>query len=331
MPAPAVEQTPSQPASKPDAYDPLAVEEDTTLEPTPEAKKPEPPKSKHSPRHLEEARAYGFDMALVESIGVEELKAELHKTRVWLANEYRAITAQDTRREALEAKNAPKPAVAQPAAESVQVQAAGDDLDLDESWDPKLRTLAKTVKELREENAALKTTVQKRETQDFDAIIDDAIESLPTKFKSLLGEGPLADLIEAGNSKAQLRRMLIVNASGVLKAKGRLTPKKVHELIRTAAETVFDIPDAPAAAEKPSLYANGAAPAIQPAHHSHEQPRVNGRFTQEQWEQAGLARPTNRAEQAVPDGKKKATENLAARLEQMGYHASGDATLDDFM
>lgn len=313
------------------------AEEDTALEqnPAPAATPtPAPPAKKHKDRHVKEALNYGFTQAAIDAASPEELHKALVETREWLAREYRAVTEQDTRRGAVEARNAPKSQPVQPEPEPQR-----DELDLEdaESWDPKMRTLFATVKQLRDENATLKEGFKKREERDFDAIIDNAFASLPPKFKALLGEGTLAELIEAGNTKAQMRRRSVFIASGV--AKGKHTPKKIAELIASAADMLFEVPDAPQApaqGEKQSLYAGGPAPQAASQHHSHAQPRDGGRFAAggidpEKWNAAGAARPVQRVPQAEPDGKKKATENLARRLEEMGYSASGDVSADDFL
>jgi len=325
--APATEPQPKSELPSNPLFD---AEEETTLEnPPAPAPAPAPPAKKHKDRHVKEALSYGFSPAAIEAASPEELHKALVDTREWLAREMAAVQRNDVRMSAVDARNAPKQ---QPVA---QPEPPKDELDLEdaESWDPKMRTLFATVKQLRDENATLKEGFKKREERDFDAIVDNAFANLPPKFKSLLGEGTLAELMEAGDTKAQMRRRSVFIASGV--AKGKYTPKKIAELIAAAADMLFDVPEqTPAPAGKTSLYAGGAAPETATPHHSTAQQRDRGRFgpiDPEAWNASGAARPVQRVPQAEPDGKKKATENLARRLEEMGYSASGDVSADDFL
>lgn len=339
--ASATEPLPTSQTPIPTANPLFDAEDDTALEPTPVATPapaaPAPQASKHKPRHVKEAMSYGFDPVAVEAATPEELHKSLVETREWLAREMAAVQRNDVRQSVVDARRAPQAQPAAPPQSEPQPRQAADELDLEdaESWDPKMRTLFATVKQLRDENKTLKEGFAKREERDFDAMVDAGFASLPEKFKSLLGEGSLAELMEGGRVKEQMRRRSVFLASGV--AKGKFTAKAIAEKIAKAAELLFEVPDQqPAAAPKASLYAGGPAPETQPTHHSQTQPRQGGKFAPpaiepERWEAAGAARPVQRIPQAEADGPKKAAENLARRLEEMGYSTSGNVSAEDFL
>lgn len=325
MAAPAPAPTP--PANEYDIEE-LPLAEETALEPEP-AKPASPKKIEHSANDLAEAFDYGFPTEQVSKLSPEELKIELRATRKWLVAERQRALAEDTRTEGRRpAPKEPDPAAVKPLAEQ--------DLTEEEGFDPRIVALQKELRSLKQKQGDVEQKVNRREQASRDEMLDDAFAALGPGYEKLFGTGGAADLVEAKQNRELGRRATVYREAKILETD---TPKQIAKKIKFTAEFLFDAAQPAAAApDKPgSIYDRIGTQTQVPDTVAGTQrdlpPRgPDGKFTTEQWNQAGLARPSNRNEAATPPGRKKAMENLAENLRNVGsFEASGEAELDDFL
>lgn len=122
------------------------------------------------------------------------------------------------------------------------------------------------------------------------------------KHADLFGKGTIDDVVR-GSPEAE-RRMLIFD-----KAKSMDGPEPFVAKLEKARAIYF-----------------GAAKAAPPP--AAEKPAASPRITQEQWDQAGLVRPTHRANANEPDGPAKAAETIRRHFQENGM-ADGPPTFKD--
>lgn len=264
------------------------------------------PRITHPASLVEAATTYGFSDSEIAALPTDQLHAQvwrMHKVHQGLRQQMDADRAKiaDTQRK--EQPVAPVPAIDPEEEELLTLEREG--------LDPRLTKFLKLSRSAKKELEELKAHVQEREQRDqkrvisgVDAMVEDGFAALGDSFKKIFGTGTLNELGE--NSPAAKRRFDVVRSAGIdINTDSAATIKKK---ITAAANSIYSdmidqavIPAVPAA---PSAYgaalngkqANGTTP------------------SKEDWNQAGLRRPTSREVEELPPGEERAIRNLAKKM-----------------
>ena len=262
----------------------------------PAAAAPEPPKPepKHSKRLLRMATDLGMAAEEIASLSPDELDDEVyHRTRE------AAILARENRRaDTIEARGAPAPAASPPPASPAAPE--NIDLGLDESqYDPGLLKIMKDqAKELKRLQGELQHVRQREvacEQESTEEAIDRVFGELGASYEPVIGKGRGQELRADGAEFG--RRIAIINEASRL-AGPKATRNQVIAKIGAAAKSLFaGLATAPSPPTTPPVTpATEATPAA-----ILEQRRQD-------WNGAGLAKPTNREPQE-PKGEAKALQD----------------------
>ncbi len=256
---------------------------DGTFAPT----EPEATQPSHPSYLVEAAEEFGFSPEEILQLSTNQLSAQL----------FRLQRQQNNLRVEME-RNAAQPA---PQAQTTATPPK-DDLGLgelaetiDERFVNVLRRLDKENKELRAGLTEVHETEKRRALVSNADIFDDAFESLGKEYEKHFGTGSGVEMQKADPSYK--RRMAVLQQAGLAEHD---TPRIKKRKIMATASELFGV----------------AAPAPTKDEYDQIPAPVNGakRITKEQWDSAGVARPTSREVTELPEGEEKAVANLAKKL-----------------
>jgi hypothetical protein len=271
------------------------------------------------PRHpsglVEMALDFGIPDESISSFSTDQLSQVVRSIQRQQLEERRANSQAQTHDQANPpsrgseaAQSLSQPAASQPAPD----QGLGVDLS---GFDPDVQTafnnLLKIAKAPQDEIKALKAEIQQLkqfEGQRQTETVYDRCDRAFSKHEKHLGKGGRAEL-PPGSVHIQ-RRAAILNVVAADQSKAPLEAK-IDRAVKL-------------------LYGEASEPAVVPA--APVDAALAGR--QEQWQRSGLARPTNRAGAAEPNGKAKAVNSVAQQLREMGSATNattGDADENDFI
>lgn len=171
--------------------------------------------------------------------------------------------------------------------------------DLEADLDPRIVALlkkqAKTISSLGKHVQSKEQAEAQRQNEAVSAAVDRVFNELSDAMGGIFGKGTAKTLDR--NSDEYLRRATVIEAAKALTARNPdITPE---EAISKATQRIY--PTKPkAAAAKP---ANG-------------KPAANGRITEDAWDAATLARPSQRANEE-PKGERKAARTAARKLAEL--------------
>jgi len=266
--------------------------------------------SQHSPRLVRMAKDLGLDDGEINSIPadrIEDIVYHLNKQALAQARSHsiERTLAGATERNIVNQQSDPVAPAAKPADEF--------DLGIDEAqYDPGLIAAIKKmgksqdarIKELESQVSA----VTQREVVRANETTADRIDRAFSKHETHLGKGKGRELAE--ESRDYQRRIAILAMVDRDKGKGSLESKIDH-----AVTNLYGAP-APAAPAKPAAAA--------------DDPELETR--RRDWNNGGLARPTQRQPSDMPNGTRKAEKSVAAQLKEMGaVEESGEAGPEDFL
>lgn len=255
------------------------------------------PKHSHPDRLVAEARTLGISDEDIAAMSAADLRADVRDARL-----ERMLNRRDqTVNAALDREPAPQPAA--PTAPAFEVPEFSDE------YDDNIRALAKTVKTLTERLAALEGGVG--EIKGFhqaqaNKTLTEQCDAFFAKDPDLYGKGGVDDLKADGPEMA--RRMVVIEQAKKL---DRNLPVAVK--LQKAQDTIYP----------------GARKAPVPATPPPAEPKPT-RPTPEQWQEAGVARPTQREGGAEPAGKKKAMETIQRYYQENGVGRDEPNVADEF-
>jgi hypothetical protein len=174
-------------------------------------------------------------------------------------------------------------------------------------------------KALKEKLGQVEKTAQAVVQSKHDSEVDQSFEALPTEFKPLVGDGPLQDI--ADEEQKRVRLAIYREASTIQQGSWKARIKMAAQILYGKAAKALAKPAEPA-----SQYQAAAAetpPAPKPA-----EPK-NGKYTQEEWDAAGLQKPTQRKVEELPPGPERAKQNLRRKLADL--EPTDQEVLDGFL
>lgn len=237
---------------------------------------PAPQKQTHTQRLVKLALDAGFTQADLDKYPSDVIWDELNRIR-----------ELETR-----ARPAPPPveSAKQPAPDRDELATLLDELDADQTYDPKLAKALRLIQKRAdltevhkklERVDALEQAEQARATQRLARIVDTAFAKLPEEYHDFVGTGPMDALTDPGQ---QGWRRSIFQTAKLDFAKD--SPARVAEKIAAAAEQLAG------ARVKP---AEQTVPGYGESKPAKKQPRgTNGRFTPEEFAAGHVARPSGR-------------------------------------
>lgn len=301
-------------ASRTDLQTPAAGTEKPAQERNPDGtfKSPEPEAPVHPGYLVELARDFGFTDDEINGMPTDLLGRNVQILRQREAQRQRTLSAEYQ----LQNPRVPQPAPAPPQPEPEI------DLGIDEAeFGPEIVKVLKKVKgdsikearALREELAQVKAQqaqVQQTATANH---LDAAFDLVGDEFKHIYGVGSAGEIGQS-DPDSVTRRVSDIKA---LMAKGinpfAMSPKALAGKIKQYAAPLYKV-TAPA---KPVVdpYADAGVP-------TPTNGKTKPRISQEEWDNAGLAKPTSRKGAAEPDGTEKAIRNLEAKQRELGVSGS---------
>jgi len=285
---------------------------DGTFAPVTPPAEPAPPTSRHPAYLIEQAKSFGYTEEEIEDTPTHILGKTMHRLN------QQALRFRDEQLRARQVSEgqvrAPQPA---PAIE--------EDIELDWGTDEEgrplaekdfhpgvvkaLKSLAKKqrdeTKGLREELSKRDEREQQRENNRAAAVFDAAFASLGAEYEIAVGKGPGREMGQAQQDEYDNRIAILTKAQADPRVH---TVAQVKAKVKAAAEKMFG----KFLGKHPAPYAEVGKTPKQPA------PPTNGvpkpRITPEEWEEAALARPTQR-QSSEQKGEELAVKNLAARMD----------------
>lgn len=259
---------------------------------------------KHPAYLVNQAKQFGFSDEEIEEFSQNQLG-----NTMWRLQQ---------RQEAMRDQSARDRAIVDPPTRQAPPPAPEPEENLtDEGWDPELNKRFKILQDQRKEMAALKAEIatlkesdKRRVISDEARIIDQCFEKLGADYESVFGKGSIQDL--APESPERVRRQAAHLAA--IQSNDGSYLSRLHK----TAKLMF-----PPKAKEVAKPAN-----------EYETPPTNGvkpRITQEEWDDAALAKPTARKATELPHGEERARRNLAKKLaEQEAVKSDSGVSLDDF-
>lgn len=267
--------------------------------------KPAPPKDpetgrfvarKHSPALVAKAAKLGVSQATLDEIAPEDLAAYLAVEA--FERSHAAPKAEST----VHVDSSPAIAGKEPAADALDLSG------LDDGYDPTIRDLFKKmaakIEALEQGHGQVNDYIRRQASEQATSQTDLGFEDLGDGAERLFGKGAGIALQGKPESQAAFkRRMAVVNSLRADPIKG----VSIRQAVKQRAGELFGdlIADAPAAPPAPK----------------DDAPKP--RYTPDEWQQAGLPRPTHRNGSPEPKGEKKATKAVAAFLRERGNPADG--------
>lgn len=258
---------------------------------------------KHHPRLVEAARQVGLEDHIIDKLSPDDLTDAVFN----LERKWRNLDTIDTRRnqEHTRQPKAPEPVVdeADEALQSLE----------DEGFDPRLLKILRLTKT---KAAEVETTVkqssqsdmERRQAEALDAV-EDAMAGLGPKFERIVGKGAITEVDEGAK---EIRNAIFLQAH----ISPMDSPRTIARKITLTAQKLYGklLADAPAA--NPVAEAYGKKPAA---------PAKNGSkvYTEEEWDRAGLAKPTA-TNTPKPRGARAAAQAIAARMHDFGVSRGVD-------
>jgi hypothetical protein len=217
---------------------------------------------------------------------------------------------------------------------------------IEDQLDPKFRRYLKALKERADKVDALEQQLagfgqreQQRELTSNAQVLDAAFEALGDEYKDVFGDGDAAELGPEHAAEMKRRVHVVQDALGNTPAQS-LTRRQLHKKIKEAAEMLFPkqaggrTPAAGGRAEPPDPYAAAQQQAPRPARRQAPSappaPRASNRAvpTEQEWDDATLAQPTQRRGGSEPNGRAKAIRSVQEIMRQGGDGAT-DAEIDE--
>lgn len=259
-------------------------------------------KPKHSPRLLAQAAEFSIPQADIDTMEAAELTAEVQFLRQErLFNQRLASHNQPPSPAAEPPTPAPVDGRQQPGAGTAGAQSLGI---TEAEYDPKIVKMAQAVERILAAMPQIHAAVgnlhqfaQARAAETRDEKLDRAFAALGDDAR--LGKGAFGSLT-ADSAERSRRNLLVGEACRIAGDKASLE------------QVIASIPKA-----HERIYGGGAAPAAAPESASLSK-------QQEEWNEAGLARPTNRLKNIEPKGEARAQKAVAEKIKENGW------TEDDF-
>ena len=298
--------TPETPAAAPSPPEPVPVDE--------RPRNPDGTFAKSAPVHAPEviraARTFGFSDEEIAETPANSLYRQVIRLHQEREQAYRALaTEQDlTRRDASVqsgAASTPLPAVTEVPDEDYIEQFANE-TGFDKRFAGLVKKLLAENKKLSETVGALSKREQIRDQVATSNVLDRAFGSLKG-YEKQLGKEAMENLVK--DSPEAKRRIGLLRAAGINPANaGQIPEAQITKALSDAAALMLGpvTTDPYVEAMKPGAPAKPAANGQPP----------QGRFTQKEWDDAGLAVPTSRGADDLPPGEEKAIRNLAKKLGQ---------------
>lgn len=257
---------------------------------------PEPPAHQYL---IDQAAELGFKASDLEGMSPAAISRAIFAT---LKNQA-AFRAQQADARTIQEAATPQRPPAVPAKDEF-AEAMGSELhaNLDPGLVGLLRSQHDEIKRLKAEHSLSKQQEMQREYTRGAQLLDDHFEALGPEYERIFGKGPAGELGETGAASLK-RRLMVLGECGV--NTNNVTPKSFAK-IKAAVELLYLAPQKAATAVDP--YAATGTP----------------RVTAEQWNGAGLARPTQRNGAAEPKGDAKAVANLERKMADAGMLGDND-------
>lgn len=280
---------------------------------------PEPPAPEMPPYYLvEAARDFGYDDAEIQSM---HKAGVLHKTMFMSQRRMEAVRQQASRQMLHQDGQVRNPEPEPPAQDELDFEVNEEELHPTIAKGlSALRNRAKAEREenkaLRAEVTALRTRDEQRELNRAAALYDAAFTALGDEFAPIIGKGAGRDM---NSDSAEYKRRIAILTEARADPR-QLTPAQVKAKVKAAADLLYPRPKAGKAKE--DAYAEVA------------EPRTNGRaprISTEEWNDAALARPTQRRVDDEPPSEKKAVRNLAAKMREQDDVIADSEELEGFL
>jgi hypothetical protein len=275
-----------------------------TTAPTPPALT-QPVANSH-PQYLVDAAAnWGFTSEEIAASPTHILAKTVHQLQRNLILQRQQTTTAQTLADATVRQPEPEP--------DIDLGLSSEDL---ETYDPKIIGAIKKaasaplsrVKQLENELAQERHRSVARDNQQACDLIDAAFGRLGKDYTRLFGDGAGRDLSDQRQFK---RRIATLQEAGI--DMNRLNRATLVKQIREAADLLYGTGEAPAAPAAADPYTPALA---KPA-------GTNGRISEQQWDAATLARPTQRSGSSEPAGDEKAVKNLTKNMRDAGMLEAG--------
>lgn len=278
---------------------------ETAPEPEVEDVAPAPVVHKHSKRILSEAEDLGFPADFIDKTPSDDLDNAIYHMKRKMARE-QVQANRDERNDRVRERAAP-----------VKEPTFRDELGIEEGvFAPEMEAIIEKLwsknQQLLKQVGGVAETVQTREARTTTDILDEAFSGLGAQYAPIFGDATSEDL--ADDSKEINRRNMVLQQSGIdIRKDNKAT---IIRKLKAATDLVYGDVVKPAAVEdeEESVYAAGLGrqPAQHPQPPQKKQPKP--RVTEEDWNKAGLLRPSHRAVRDVPNGKSKANRTVEALL-----------------
>lgn len=298
---------PSEASSSPVRVAPVAV-----LPSPPQAT---PVKHQHSRRTLAMAADLGMPQAEIDSSTPEELDAA-----VYHANRAFILAREQHYRQAAPQQEQPKTALPKEEdlpwgewdADGTGVPRQGKDADIALGI---VNVLKQQAKELKELKAQLGHISQRDYVREVETTADKIDRYFDAQDAAMFGKGPSRAMPDTDEYS---RRLAVATEAQRLAGGDKATRDQVLAKLDVARRKLY--PGAPSQTVPPEEQELAERP-VPP-----KDPE-NGRFTKQQqrWLEAGLVKPTHRANAEEPKGVQRATNALRAKFEEAGINTGDDA------
>lgn len=274
----------------------------------PVAEVPKTPR-KHPASLVRLAMKYGASREEIEQASTGDLSEWIEEQEILREREREANFRNTETRRAVEQSAAPKTPVAEEDEIDWGTDETGQPIKESDIL-PGLRNVIKAqhkkikdLSPLKSELEELSKREQARSSQAARDRIEDGFASLDEKYQKLFGNGVLSECSQV----EQKRRIAILSAIGV-DLNNAPSAKVLANKIKQSADELFGLEQEEA---KGASYADTALS-------SGEQPKkINGRFTEKQFEEGTLSR-TSQRQPKEEKGKKLAVKKVAEKMREMG-------------
>lgn len=286
--------------SEPDEYDTPPKRETPPVETPRERPVVEAPVVvRHHPRLVEAAQQVGLEDHIIAKLSPDDLMDAVFN----LERKWRHLDTNDTRRHQEQRPVTPKTPepVVDEDEEALQALEA-------EGYPAPLLKLLRSAKQ---KTAAVETTVKQSTQSDMQRrhgemldVVEDTIASLGPKFERVVGKGSITEV----DADAKDVRNIILSQAGVSPMD---SPRAIARKITLTAQKLYG-----------KLLADPAPNAV--AEEYGKKPKSNGKtYTEEEWDRAGLAKPTA-TNVPKPRGARAAAQAVAARMQDFGVSRGQD-------